>query len=270
MSRTPVDAAAFSQIADLYQYDADLPLDSVTIASWKSRTPYTIDKTMYTSTHAERVPGHFAHPGEDQPGPHPAILLVHGAGSFWGRNEDWCMDWIDVLARAGYCVLCIDNADHGERMTEPFGRREVGSYRHREWMVQTVTDQRRGLDYLLTRPEVDPSRIALLGGSLGGHIGCLVAGLDDRFTAVVLTVVGAWVEGATDDPGKRWVSMLNFAPRICAPVLMVNATGDGRELGEELFAAMPEPKEQVWIESNHYLPPKEHNADVLACLSRHL
>lgn len=269
MSRTPVDDAAFAEIANLYQYDADLPLQGVTIASWPARIPYVIDKVMFSSTHGERVPGHFAHPKEETARPGPAILLVHGANSFWGRNEDWALDWLDILARAGYCVLCIDNAGHGERMTEP-ANYSVGSFHHRDWMVQTVTDQRRGLDYLLTRPEVDAGRIALFGGSLGGWIGCLVAGLDDRFVAVVLTVIGAWVDGDTDDAATRYVNMLNFAPRLSAPLLMVNATGDGRESGEELFQATPEPRQQLWVDSNHYLPPREHNADILSWLTEHV
>jgi dienelactone hydrolase len=267
VNRTPVDDTAFAQIAEIYQYDPDLSLDAVTIGSWSARMPYTIDKVIYTSTHGERIPGHFAYPGVDRPGPHPAILLVHGANSFWGRNEDWALDWLDILARAGYCVLCIDNADHGERMTSPSRKGKAGSYSHREWMVQSVTDQRRGVDYLRTRPEVDEQRILLFGGSLGGWIGCLVAGLDNRFAAVVLTVIGAWVEGATDDARTRWVNMLNFAPRLQAPTLMVNATGDGRELGEELFSHLPEPRQQLWIESSHYLPPREHNVEILNWLA---
>lgn len=269
MNRTPVNATTFARIADLYQYDADLPLNGTEVESWTARIPYTIEKVMYDSTHGQRVPGYFAHPGEGKPGPHPAVLLVHGANSFWGRHEDWAMDWLDILARAGYCVLCVDNADHGERMTKPTTI-EPGSYRHREWMAQSVTDQRRGLDYLLTRPEVEASRLALLGGSLGGHIGSLVAGLDNRFAVVVLTVVGAWVREATDDARTRSVNMLNFAPRISAPVLMVNATGDSRELDEELFAAMPDPKQQIWIESTHYLPPRENSSDILAWLAENL
>ncbi len=270
MSRQPVDAATFAQIADFFGYNAEVPLDAVSVASWKARIPYTIEKVIYSSTHGERVPGHFVTPDEAGPGPHPAILLVHGANSFWGRNEDWAMDWMDILARAGYCVLCIDNACHGERMTDSINIMDAGSFNHREWMAQSVTDQRRGVDYLLTRPEVDASRIGLFGGSLGGWIGCLVGGLDDRFRAVGLTVIGAWVDGDCDDPHKRWVNMLNFAPRISAPTLMVNATGDGREPGEELFAAMPDPKQQIWIESSHYLPPREHNAEILAWLSKQL
>lgn len=270
VSRQPVDATAFSQIAELYRYEADRPLEPVTIGSWQARIPYTIEKVVYSSTHSERVPGHFVTPGDAGDGPHPAILLVHGANSFWGRTEDWAMDWMDILARAGYCVLCVDNANHGERMTEPMQYLDVGSCHHRDWMIQSVTDQRRGIDYLLTRPEVDTARIALFGGSLGGWIGCLVGGLDHRLAAVGLTVIGAWVEGDTDDAASKWVNMLNFAPRISAPTLMVNATGDGREPGEELFAAVPDPKQQIWIESSHYLPPREHNAEILAWLANTL
>lgn len=99
----------------------------------------------------------------------------------------------------------------------------------------------------------------------------LVAGLEDRFTAVVFTVTGAWPdEISTDDGFGRFGHTLNFAPRVSAPVFMVNATGDGRESGEELFGAMPDPKEQVWYESDHYLPPRQHNEDIVAWLHRRL
>lgn len=51
---------------------------------------------------------------------------------------------------------------------------------------------------------------------------------------------------------------------------MVNATGDGRELPEELFRAMPEPRKQVWYESDHYLPPRQYNEDIVAWLHEYL
>ena len=58
--------------------------------------------------------------------------------------------------------------------------------------------------------------------------------------------------------------------RMAAPVFMMHATGDGRAPGQELFRARPEPERQMWIESDHYLPPREHNANILAWLGRHL
>lgn len=102
---------------------------------------------------------------------------------------------------------------------------------------------------------------------MGGFFGVLVAGLEDRFTAVVLTVTGAWPgDVSTDDRFGRFGHTLNFAPRVSAPVLMVNATGDGRESGTELFNAMPDPKEQIWHESDHYLPPRQYNEDIIGWL----
>ncbi|MFH1568721.1 MAG: alpha/beta fold hydrolase [Gemmatimonadota bacterium] len=243
MNRTPVGDDLFAQIADLYRYDADQRLEAVTIGQWPHRLPYVIEKIAYRSTHGERVPGFFAHPQDTTGARYPAVLLVHGANGFWGKSEDWAMDWLDLLARSGRCVLAIDNAAFGERRLEPGEPWSWGPYRYRDWMVQTVTDQRRGVDYLLSRPEVDGSRIALLGGSMGGHIGCLVAGLEDRFAAVVLTVVGAWVEGPT---------------------------GDGRGPGEELFRAMPARRQQIWYESSHYLPPRQYSTDIMVWLDAHL
>lgn len=264
MNRTPVDDAAFAHIADFYQYDADLPLKAEVIGRWQSRMPYVIEKVEYGSTRGERVPAHFAHPKEGD-GPHPAVLLVHGANDFWGKNEDWAMDWLDILARQGWCVLCADFPGFGERKKAgQLAPWELDPYALRDWMVQAITDQRRGVDYLLSRPEVDSVRIGLLGGSMGGFFGTTVAGLEKRFAGVVLTVARPWpADTATDEPVLRAVHNLNFAPRISAPVLMVNAEREGRALGEELFAPMPEPKQQIWYDSSHYLPPRQYCDDIL-------
>jgi pimeloyl-ACP methyl ester carboxylesterase len=268
MNRTPIDDATFAQVADHFQYDANLPLESAVIGAWSARLPYVIEKVEYASVRGERVPAYFYHPLEEVEGPHPTVLLLHGANDFWGKNEDWAMEWSDILARQNWCVLCADNPGHGER--KKAGQSfvfEMDTYTQRDHVVQTIIDQRRGIDYLLSRPEVGNDRIALMGGSLGGYYGAILSGVEDRMMAVVLTVTSAWPEGeATDDPAVQFGHTLNFAPRISAPTLMVNAAGDGREEGEELFNVVPEPKQQIWHESNHYLPPSEYNEDILAWL----
>jgi dipeptidyl aminopeptidase/acylaminoacyl peptidase len=48
-----------------------------------------------------------------------------------------------------------------------------------------VWEDRRTVDYLLSRPEVDPERIACLGLSMGGFRTNLLASLDDRVRAAV-------------------------------------------------------------------------------------
>ena len=267
INRQPVSEEVFATIADHYEYDQSQPLDASVIGVWPHRLPYIIEKVEFSSIHNERVPAYFTHPKNSTATRHPAVLLLHGANDFWGKNEDWSLEWMDILSSEGWCVLVADFYGFGERKK---AGQEPQWWRSGSYTMQAVTDQRRGIDFLFSRPEVDTTKVALMGGSMGGYFGTFVAGLESRFTTVVLTVTGAWPRGATDDSLARFIHTLNFAPRVSVPILMVNATGDGRASGEELYNAMPEPKQQIWYESEHYLPPREYNEDILNWLHEHL
>ncbi len=89
-----------------------------------------------------------------------------------------------ALARRGAVVLALD---------APFARRtdgdmlaftEADSADH----VQLVVDLQRAVDLLLARPDVDPARIAYVGGSFGGAVGTMFAAVDPRPAAYVLFV----------------------------------------------------------------------------------
>lgn len=51
------------------------------------------------------------------------------------------------------------------------------------WPGIVTWDDMRTVDYLLTRPEVDPQRIGCVGVSFGGHRTLFLAGLDERIAA---------------------------------------------------------------------------------------
>ena len=51
------------------------------------------------------------------------------------------------------------------------------------WPGIVTWDDMRTVDYLITRPEVDPRRIGCVGVSLGGHRSLYLAGLDERIAA---------------------------------------------------------------------------------------
>ena len=270
INRQPVSEEVFATIADHYEYDQSQPLDTSVIGVWPHRRPYIIEKVEFSSTNNERVPAYFTHPKNSIfsiATRHPAVLLLHGANDFWGKNEDWSLEWMDILAREGWCVLVADFYGFGERKKAGQKPQWWGSG---SYTMQSVTDQRRGIDFLFSRPEVDTTKVALMGGSMGGYYGTLVAGLESRLTTVVLTVPGTGAGRAPDDALARFSHILNFAPRVSAPILMVNATGDGRASGEELYNAMPEPKQQIWYESEHYLPPREYSEDILNWFHKHL
>jgi len=118
------------------------------------------------------------------------------------------------LAQRGYAVIVIDMFYHGERrliLDEDLERgtndrsklepeETIRKINHRAgsaeetvfrnilhsgftWGGVLVWDDIRTVDYLQTRPEVDPSRIACVGLSVGGWRTVFLAGLDSRIKA---------------------------------------------------------------------------------------
>ena len=63
------------------------------------------------------------------------------------------------------------------------------------WQGRTVAADvvaaRRALDLLTEDERVDAERLGLVGWSLGGRLGALAAGVDDRVRAIVLVSAGA-------------------------------------------------------------------------------
>ena len=55
----------------------------------------------------------------------------------------------------------------------------------------SIIDAEQVLDWILSRPELDPSRIGILGISMGAMRGAVLAGIDPRVKASVLVLGGA-------------------------------------------------------------------------------
>jgi cephalosporin-C deacetylase-like acetyl esterase len=94
--------------------------------------------------------------------------------------------YAEDLTAQGYCALCLDMWCFGERST----RTELDTFKEMLWKGQVlwgmmVYDTLRGLDYLLTRPEVDTARIGTLGMSMGSTMAWWVAALDPRLKLCV-------------------------------------------------------------------------------------
>ncbi|MFL5241020.1 MAG: dienelactone hydrolase family protein [Gemmataceae bacterium] len=130
--------------------------------------------------------------------------------------------YADELARRGYVVIVIDMFYWGERWMrladDPPAWREppkmssddVTAFNRRSststallatalfeagvtWSGVMFHDDIRTVDYLITRPEVDPDRIGCCGLSVGGFRSAWLAGLDARIKAAV--VIG-WMSTA--------------------------------------------------------------------------
>ena len=118
---------------------------------------------------------------EDQTGPIPAILYIHGGpqGSFL---DGWSSRWNPrVVASQGYAVISIDfhgSAGYGQDFMDSINR---------DWGGKPLEDLQKGLaDALELDPQIDSSRACAMGASYGGYMVNWIAGRwPDRFNCLV-------------------------------------------------------------------------------------
>src|SRR5205807_8170970 len=153
------------------------------------RDGYRIEKLIFQSRPAVWVSSNVYVPSGD--GKRPAVLAVHGHHA-WARIDPAVQAYCLGLVKLGFFVLCVDAFGAGERHAQPTRGTYHGALDGAAlWPVgQTllgmqVYDNRRAVDYLLTRPEVDPSRIGVTGASGGGNQIMYAGPLDERLKAVV-------------------------------------------------------------------------------------
>lgn len=176
-------------------------------------------------------------------GPYPAVLVVHGhwAGA---RRDPVVQARCLGLVKLGFVVLAVDAFGAGERYTTPaLGTYHGALYGSTLWPVgQTllgmqVYDNRRAVDYLVSRPEVDGKRLGVTGASGGGNQTMYAGALDERFGAVV-PVCSVGTYQAYLHAACCVCEVLPGALRFCeegdvlalvAPraLLVINATRDG-------------------------------------------
>jgi dienelactone hydrolase len=120
----------------------------------------------------------------------PAVLCVHGhwAGA---RRDPVVQARCLGLVKLGFFVLVVDAFGAGERFTNPANGTYHGAlYGATLWptghtlLGMQVYDNRRAVDYLLGRPEVN-GKLGVTGASGGGNQTMYAGALDDRLAAVV-------------------------------------------------------------------------------------
>ncbi len=189
-----------------------------------------------------------------------AVVILPGSGS----SKAATLEHAGVLAGAGYGVLMVDPRGHGD-----------SSGRGMDWGWHGDTDIAAAVDLLVSSPDVDAGRIAVVGLSVGGEEALGAAAGDPRIAAVVAEGVtgrsgedlgwlseeygwrGAVTEGV-QDVQTALVSLLTDAPRPVAlvdavstapqPALLVVAgeVADEQHAAERLRTAAPDTVE-VWV-----------------------
>ena len=140
-------------------------------------------------------------------------------------------------------------------------------------MAHWRQDVGRAIDYLETRPDIDTDNLVYLGFSYGVSAALPLVAMEDRFKVAVL------VSGGTGGPASQpELLILNYAPRVTIPVLMLNGLYDGifpPELRQQpLFdhlGSPPEDKVYRTFAGGHWpLPRSEWIPETLDWLDKYL
>jgi len=211
------------------------------------RAGYRIEKVVFESRPRLYVTANLYVP--DQPGRRPAILgpLGHSLpGKAWHTYQKLFAN----LARKGYVVLAYDPFGQGERIEYPGatpGLTALGGggtaeheYAGRRLILLGANfglfrtwDGVRGIDYLLTRPEVDPEKIGCCGQSGGATLTQFLAALDDRIKVAVVS------EGNTENLAHENVEPPGSADD--AEQNVVPGLSRGIDRADLLYAFAPKP-----------------------------
>lgn len=247
--RRPADFDAFWD--ETLARAAEWPLDPVlTPVPLRSNAQVETFELHYTSLDGLRIAGWYCRPRESAlPPPYPALIVVPGYISEPTLPKQW--------AKAGYAAVGV--APRGKlRSNQRFDPGYPGllienivdraTYGYRGFYIDAI----RAVDVVLSRPEIDHTRIGVQGGSQGGALTLITAALrNDVITcgaagapyltgfmdSVALThsypyeEIGEYLRCYPDRERRvretvAYYDCLGFAPLIRCPMLISIGLGD--------------------------------------------
>lgn len=157
----------------------DEPAERYLVSQAERRTP------VFFQNGKLRLAGHlYRPPHASEQTQTPCVVMV---GPLSSVKEQTLPHYAERLSDAGYTVLTFDSRNFGESEGEP---------RFHHDPSEVTADCSSAVGYLLTRADIDPQRIAVVGVCVGGGYAVSTAARDKRVAAVV-SVAGGFNIGGT-------------------------------------------------------------------------
>jgi dienelactone hydrolase len=131
------------------------------------------------------------------------------------------------------------------------------------------------IDYLESRPDMDTQHIGYFGVSRGASFaGAINLAIEKRIDAAVLASGGIWLH----TPLHPMIDLVNYAPRITIPVLVLSGRYDhvypyeqSQKRAFNLLATPADKKTQITYDTGHFtMPPNMVAADVTDWFDQYL
>lgn len=176
----------------------------------------------------------------------PAVLLLHG---YQGSHKSF-IEIMEYLAFHNYTVLAIDapGCGYSTKFPECIPQNIVNGTQGPQgaYFYHAIWAALRAITFLRTLPEVDTTRIAVSGASMGGIETFIIASIDPRVSIAIPIVAagnyenliraGTFANGlippnvSINDEGARnimkYFDVIAYVPKIKIPILMLASTND--------------------------------------------
>jgi acetyl esterase/lipase len=183
---------------ELYGLLGDLPDRHRAIAGTKrgeaERDGFVLETWDLDLNGLEKVPAYVARP-KGLTGRAPGVVFNHSHGGGYtigkqefleGRTYLQPVPYAKVFTDLGYVAVCIDHWIFGERShTTELDMFKAMLWQGRVLWGMMVYDSLRAVDWLVQRADVDPSRVATVGMSMGSTMAWYLAALDERIKVTV-------------------------------------------------------------------------------------
>jgi formylglycine-generating enzyme required for sulfatase activity/dienelactone hydrolase len=218
----PASDQLFKAYKGLFSYDK-APLNSVVEPLGETQDWREEKITLDAAYGNERIIAFLFLPKKASP-PYQTVIHFTGATAFYERssanlNQDYLRD-LDFIVKSGRAVMFVMFKGMFERWDNFFSFPKSSSF-YRDHVVDWSKDLGRSIDYLETRPDIDSSRLAYEGVSMGAALGALLPALESRLKVLVLISPGFYLQKRLPEANQ-----LNFAPHVKIPVLMLNGQYD--------------------------------------------
>ena len=179
----PPDTPTF-ELATHYNYSFRMALDFSEGSVEERGKAMLIELRYVGQSDDDHVPAYLVSPHGN--GPYPAIIWLHWLkpGSKLANQDEFLNEAL-ALARSGVVSLLIE-APQAQPTFVPEKDPYDALQQSNDMALRAAIDVRRGVDLLMTRRNVDKTRIGFVGHGFGAHVGAILAGVDKRISTFVL------------------------------------------------------------------------------------
>jgi dienelactone hydrolase len=217
----PASDEVFRAYQSLYAYDKT-PLNATVEEVVQDTADWREEKITFDAAYnnGERMAAYLFLPKNVRP-PFQTVVFSPSARVLDIPNSKTLGDikFFDYIVQSGRAVLYpVYKGSYERQDKSPY----VGAAQTLTYLTERYKDLGRSLDYLLTRPDIEPKRIAYLGVSMGAAEGVIYTAIaQDRLKTAIFLDGGYFL-----DLPPRGGDQADFAPRLKISVLMVNGAQD--------------------------------------------